>query len=105
MAALHCEVKRIPVNKGLVRVFVICMNTPDTQYNVINSAFAVELGTAVHTAQGVAAAGDVDLLVLCSAKDKSFVAGADIRQQLQYIGSRDILRYGNRDTSKIIASL
>ena len=90
--ALHCEIKRIPVDGGFTRVFVICMSSSSSQYNLIDRSFALELGTAVYTAQGLAAAGDIDLLVLCSAKEKSFIAGADIKLELQYIGPRGALR-------------
>ena len=75
-----------------MRVFVICLNSPDSQHNIIDRNFALDLGTAVHTAQGLAATGDIDMVVVCSAKDGSFLAGADIKIELQYTGSRGILR-------------
>lgn len=49
---------------------------------------AYQLEQAMGVAREKVGAGEVDAVVICSAKDKSFMAGADIQTQLNFVGMK-----------------
>lgn len=89
---VHCEILSLPISKGTVRVFVICLNTPDSSQNVINRNFALEFGKAVLQLKKLTANNEIDMVVICSGKENTFIAGADIKVELKYIGVHGSLR-------------
>ena len=74
-------------------VFVICMDRPDLEHNIIDKQFGVDLVRAVHIAEKRALCGEIDTVIICSAKKGSFMAGADILHELKFIGSEGAYRY------------
>ena len=89
---VHCEILSLPISKGTVRVFVICLNTPDSSQNVIDHTFALEFGKAVLQLKELTANNEIDMVVICSGKENTFIAGADIKVELKYIGVHGSLR-------------
>ena len=89
---VHCEILSLPISKGTVRVFVICVNTPDSSQNVIDRNFALGFGKAVLQLKELAANNEIDMVVICSGKENTFIAGADIKVELKYIGVHGSLR-------------
>ena len=64
------------------RLFVICMNRPGADHNIIDKSFCLAFARIVLTAREKAVRGEVDAVVVCSAKQGSFMAGADIEHEL-----------------------
>lgn len=89
---VHFEVVSTPVGAGAVNIFVICLDREGGEHNIIDRPFATGLARAVVQADRLASRGLVDMVVLCSAKRGSFVAGADIKHQLLMIGEEGRLR-------------
>lgn len=96
---VHFEVISTPVGAGAVNIFVICLDREGGEHNIIDRPFATGLARAVVQADRLAGRGLVDMVVLCSAKRGSFVAGADIKHQLLMIGEEGKLRYVTRGQS------
>lgn len=74
-----------------MRAMVICIDTPSSSQNLFDRMFSLEIGKAVIHANELANSNDIDLLVVCSGKD-TFIAGADIKNLLSYIGNQGGLR-------------
>ncbi len=83
---VHSEVIQALDNRGSLNVLVLCMDRPGAEHNIIDRRFALELANAVYGAREKVEAGEVDVLVVCSAKRGSFMAGADIVTELKFIG-------------------
>ena len=73
-------------------VFVICFDREGSEHNVIDRPFALGLARALLKADQLAKEGRIDVVVMCSAKSTSFVAGADIKHELQLIGIQGSIR-------------
>ena len=84
--AVHCEVIQAVEDAGTIKVFVICLDRAEGDHNIIDREFARQLATAVHHAWKKARKGEVDIVVVCSAKKGSFMAGADIPYELKFVG-------------------
>lgn len=84
--SVHCEVIQALESAGTVNVFVICLDKPDSVHNIIDKEFGLALARAVYLAWEKATNGELDVLVVCSAKDRSFLAGADIAHEMKYVG-------------------
>jgi enoyl-CoA hydratase/carnithine racemase len=84
-AVMHCEVIQVVEEPWTANIFVICLDKPDSELNIIDMEFGIQLGRTLYLAKENADAGEIDLVVVCSAKE-SFVAGADILLQLKLIG-------------------
>ena len=69
-----------------VKVFVICMDKPGSDHNIIDEAFALDLARAVNCARVRAAGGEINAVVVCSAKKESFLVGADIEVEFKFVG-------------------
>lgn len=83
---IHCEVIQALDNKGSLNLLVLCMDRPGLEHNIIDRRFALELARVVGGAKEKVEAGEVDLVVVCSAKKGSFMAGADIETELKFVG-------------------
>ena len=102
---VHFEVISTPAGAGAVNIFVICLDREGGEHNIIDRPFATGLARAVVQADRLAGRGLVDMVVLCSAKRGSFVAGADIKHQLLMIGEEGKLRYvGSRGARDLVTS-
>ena len=84
--SVHCEVIQALEGRGVLNIFVICLDRTNAAHNIIDRTFALELARAVYLAGEKAAKGETDMVVVCSAKQGSFMAGADIKYQLKFIG-------------------
>lgn len=82
-----CHVVQLGVSERVVNLFVILLDRKGLEHNIVDMPFALELLQAVHRAHVLAARGDIDLVVVCSGKNKSFLAGADINHELKFVGS------------------
>ena len=89
---VHCETILLPVSGGCVRLMVICLDKPDSAQNIVNHSFALGFGRAVVHANKLANDSAIDLVVICSGKLNSFVAGADIKTMLSCIGPSGVIR-------------
>ena len=76
-----------------LNVFVICMDRPDVEHNIIDKQFGLDLVRTVHVAEKRALSGEIDTVIICSAKKESFMAGADILHELKFIGGKGAYRY------------
>ena len=84
---IHCEVIQALEATGTINIFVICLDKPDSEHNIIDRELGLALARAVYLAREKADKGELDVLVLCSAKKRSFLAGADIEHELmQFVG-------------------
>ena len=90
---VHYEVIQALEGQGTINIFVICMDKPGVEHNVIDRQFATDLAKAVFLAREKAKEGEVDIVVLCSAKIRSFLAGAGIQTQMEFIGMAGMQRY------------
>ena len=93
MKAVHCEVIQAVEDAGTINVFVICLDRAEGDHNIIDRELARQLGTAVHYAWKKARKGEIDVVVVCSAKKSSFMAGADILYELKFVGLEGAQRY------------
>lgn len=84
---IQCEIIQALEDTWTVNVFVICLDRPQSEHNIIDREFGYQFSRAIYVVREKVRAGEVDLLVICSAKDGSFMAGADIETQLKMIGS------------------
>ena len=85
-AVLHCETIQALEETWTANMFVICLDKPESELNTIDLEFGIQFGRALYLAKEKANVGEIDVLVVCSAKEESFVAGADILLQLKLIG-------------------
>ena len=85
-STIHCEVVQALDSLHPLNIFVMCMDRSDLQHNIIDNRFGLDLIQAVLLAEKKALCGEVDIVVLCSAKTDSFMAGADILHELKFIG-------------------
>lgn len=85
-AVLHCETIQVVEETWTANIFIVCLDKPGSELNIIDIEFGNQLGLALHLAREKAIAGEIDLLVVCSGKDKSFMAGADIMIELKVVG-------------------
>ena len=85
-SSIHCEVIQALEAAGTVNVFVICLDKPVSVHNTIDRELGLGLARAVCLAREKAAQGEIDVVVVCSAKEKSFLAGADILYELKMLG-------------------
>ena len=92
-SSIHCEVVQAMDNLQPLNIFVMCMDRHDSQHNIIDSCFGLDLKRVVHLADRKALCGEIDLVVVCSAKRGSFMAGADILHELKFIGVEGAQRY------------
>ncbi len=83
---VHCEVIQALEAAGTVNIFVICLDKADSAHNVIDKEFGLGMGRALFLAREKASKGELDVVVLCSAKKRSFLAGADILHELKFVG-------------------
>lgn len=83
---IHCEILQAVEDAWTINIFVICLDRPDMELNILDLEFGHQLGRALYLARERVAAGEVDMLVVCSAKPNSFMAGADILTQLKLTG-------------------
>lgn len=83
---LHCEIIQAVEDTWTANIFVICLDRRDSALNIIDRECGYQLGLALYLARQKVEAGEVDLLVVCSGKDKSFMAGADILTELKMVG-------------------
>ena len=67
---------------GSPRILALVLNSSKSQHNVFDEEFARQFVSALAEAYTCARNGQCDLVVVCSAKRNSFVAGADIGSQL-----------------------
>ena len=86
LSTIHCEVVQALDNLQPLNVFVICMDRSGLKHNIIDDIFGLDLIRAVHLANKKALGGEIDVVVVCSAKNNSFMAGADILHELKFIG-------------------
>lgn len=84
---IQCEIIQALEDTWTANIFVICLDRPQLEHNIINLEFGLQLARVVYTLRERVRRGEVDLVVLCSAKDRSFMAGADIQFQLGMIGT------------------
>ncbi len=91
--AVHCEVIQAVESYGTVNVFVICLDRLGHDQNIIDLGFALQLACAVDHAKKQALDQDIHLVVICSAKSGSFMAGADILTELRFTGDSGSQRY------------
>ncbi len=87
-AVLQCEVIQALEDTWSANIFVICLDRPEAEHNVLDWQLVYQLEQAVGIAREKVRAGELDVLVVCSAKDKSFLAGADIQTQLNFVGMK-----------------
>ncbi len=91
---VHCEVIQALEDSGaVVNTFVICLDQPGREHNVIDRALGLQLARAVYLAAEKVEAGEIDLVVVCSGKKGSFVAGADIQSEMKYVGVEGEQKY------------
>ena len=86
--AVHCEVIQAVESHGTINVFVICLDRIGREQNIIDLGFGLQLACAINHARRLALDRDIHLVVLCSAKKGSFMAGADILSELRFIGEK-----------------
>ena len=86
--AVHCEVVQAIESSGTINVFVICLDRVGHEQNIIDRGFALQLACALKQARQKAVIGEIDLVVVCSAKKGSFLAGADLLTELKYVGAQ-----------------
>ena len=86
LPVVHCEIIQAVQGRGAVNVFVICLDKYGSEHNIIDRQFGLEFAQAVYLVREKAENGEADVVVLCSAKDRSFLAGADIEEELKFIG-------------------
>jgi len=91
--AVYCEVIQAVESYGTVNVFVICLDREGREQNIIDLGFGLQLACAVNHAKRLADDQDIHLVVLCSAKTGSFLAGADINTELKLVGDKGAERY------------
>ena len=90
-ALVHCEIIQTLNDSGdTVNIFIICLNGAESQQNIIDRTFAIGLAQVVFHAREKVKAGEVDLVVICSSKMNSFMAGADIETQLKYVSFKGL---------------
>ena len=85
--SVQYEVVQAFEDTKLVNVFVICMDRRNLEHNIIDKDFGIELLRAIHIAEKRALSGEIDTVVICSAKKESFMAGADILHELKFVGN------------------
>ena len=88
-----CQLIELPVSDGQVNIFVICLDTPDSSQNILDRDLGTGLASAIICVKKMVDQGEVDLVVVCSGKEKTFMAGADIKIELEFIGTNGMLRY------------
>ena len=93
MQVIHCEIIRDVERWGTVNVFVICLDREDGDHNIIDRNFGWQLARAGLQAREMARKGEVDVVAVCSAKEGSFMAGADILYELKFVGIKGGQRY------------
>lgn len=91
--SIHCEVIQALEHGGTINIFVICLDKPGSEVNVIDKEFALSLARVLYHAKDKAESGELNLVVICSAKQGSFLAGADIEHELKFAGPSGALRY------------
>lgn len=89
---VHCEVIQALERGGTINIFVICLDKPNSEVNIIDKEFALSLARALYHAKDKAESGELNLVVVCSAKQGSFLAGADIDHELKFTGPSGTLR-------------
>ena len=62
------------------------MDRAGSSVNIIDRRFVLELASAVVGAREKIEAKEVDAVVLCSGKESSFLVGADIKTEFNYVG-------------------
>ena len=85
-APLTYEVIQAEINANVVNVFIITLDKKNSSQNILDTALALELARAVRCAQLLCESGEIDVLVFCSGKKGIFLAGADIKHQMRYVG-------------------
>lgn len=90
---IHCEIIRAVERWATVNVFVICLDREDGDHNIIDRNFGWQLARAGLQAREMARKGEVDVVAVCSAKEGSFMAGADILYELKFVGIEGGQRY------------
>ena len=93
---IHCEIIQAVERWGTVNVFVICLDREEGDHNIIDRNFGWQLAKAVLLALEKARKGEVDVVAVCSAKEGSFMAGADILHELKFVGVEGGQRYVSR---------
>ena len=83
---IQCEVLQAVEYNWTANIFVICLDRPNSDLNILDMEFGEQLSCAVFTARDKALCKEIDLVVVCSGKENSFMAGADIPTQLKMIG-------------------
>lgn len=91
--AVHCEVIQAVESYGTINIFVMCLDRLGQAQNIIDLGFALQLACAVNHAKKQAIDQDIHLVVICSAKAGSFMAGADILTELKFTGEDGSQRY------------
>ena len=92
--SVHCDLIQALEKNGTTSVFIVCLDRPGSDQNIIGEQFVFELAGAVRLARKLYLSGEADLLVLCSAKRGAFLAGADIQHELKkYVGPLGKLRF------------
>ena len=97
LPVVHCEIIQAVEGRGAVNIFVICLDRCGSEHNIIDRQFGLEFTQAVYLAGEKAGSGEADVLVLCSAKERSFLAGADIEEELKFIGPEGTRRWVELD--------
>ena len=90
---IHCEIIQVVERWGTVNVFVICLDREEGDHNIIDRKFGLQLAKAGLQALEKARKGEVDVVAVCSAKEDSFMAGADILYELKFVGVEGGQRY------------
>ena len=80
---IHCEIIQVLEDTWSANIFVICMDRPGAEHNIIDHEFGEELARVVFLLWERVRRGEVDLVVLCSGKERSFMAGADVEFELK----------------------
>ena len=93
LPGVHCEIIQALQGRGVVNVFVICLDRRGSEHNIIDRQFGLELTQAAYLAGEKAGSGEADVVVVCSAKERSFLAGADIEVELKFIGPEGTRRW------------
>lgn len=90
---IHCEVIQAIEDTWTANIFVICLDKPGSEHNIIDYELGLQFARVLFAVREKVREGEVDLVVLCSAKHQSFMAGADIQFELRSVGTDGETRY------------
>ena len=86
VASIRCEVVQSIDSSGTLNIFVICLDRAGSEHNIIDRVFGLALARAVYDAKTKLEYGEIDVVVVCSAKKGSFMAGGDILTEMKFVG-------------------